>query len=102
MRYLKRIIDNPINWPLSQIPFKTEFVTVVKRLMKTKFDKEARINFSDRIEFISDKSRLTGGKKRTLVFENGNSDLESVNAKGFLKNEIRVAVKQGLPNTTSE
>jgi hypothetical protein len=44
---------------------------------------------------------LGGGKKRVIVFESGPSDQEQVSTPGFLKNELKVAVKQGLPNTSS-
>lgn len=54
-----------------------------------------------RIDVIAEKSRLTGRKKRTIIFEKGTSDLEQISAPGFLKNEIRVAIKEGLPNTSS-
>ena len=55
------------------------------------------------MDFVSDTSRfIGGGKKRTIVFESGNSDLEVLTAPGMFKNEFRVAVKQGLPNTSSE
>ena len=53
-----------------------------------------------RIEFVSEKSRLTSGKKRTINFENGSSNQEVVSTPGFLKNELLVAVGQGMPNTT--
>ena len=55
---------------------------------------------SFRIEFVSEKSRLTGGKKRAIHFENGDSSQEVVSAPGFLKNELLVAVSQGMPNTS--
>ena len=50
---------------------------------------------------MSEKSRLGGGKKRTIVFENGDSNQEVISAPGFLKNELKVAVGQGMPNTSS-
>ena len=53
-----------------------------------------------RIEFVSEKSRLTSGKKRTINFENGSSNQEAVSAPGFLKNELLVSVGQGMPNTS--
>ena len=49
---------------------------------------------------MSEKSRLTGGKKRAIHFENGDSSQEVVSAPGFLKNELLVAVSQGMPNTS--
>ena len=55
---------------------------------------------SSRIEFVSEKSRLTGGKKRAIHFENGDSSQEVISAPGFLKNELLVAVSQGMPNTS--
>ena len=45
---------------------------------------------------------MTGGKKRSIFFENGNSNKEEITAPGFLKNELRVAIKRGLPNTSSK
>ena len=47
-----------------------------------------------RIEFVAEKSRLTGGKKRAIHFENGSSNEEEISAPGFLKNELLVAVAQ--------
>ena len=49
---------------------------------------------------MSEKSRLTGGKKRAIHFENGDSKQEVISAPGFLKNELLVAVSQGMPNTS--
>ena len=49
---------------------------------------------------MSEKSRLTGGKKRAINFENGSSNQEVVSTPGFLKNELLVAVGQGMPNTS--
>ncbi len=88
---------------LLQIPFKAEFATVAKRLVQNQCNgKDLRIVFADKIEFLAEKSRLTGGKKRIIQFEDGNSNLEAISAPGFLKNELRVAIKRGLPNTSSK
>ena len=55
------------------------------------------------MDFVSDVSRfIGGGKKRTIVFEEGSSDLEVLSAPGMFKNEFRVKVKRGLPNTSSK
>lgn len=83
-----------------QIPFKTEFISVLRRVTQTRVQRDLRVVFADRVEFTAEKSRLGAGKKRLIIFENGSSDKELVSAPGFLKGEIRVAVKNGLPSTS--
>ncbi|TRY67144.1 hypothetical protein TCAL_02955 [Tigriopus californicus] len=83
-----------------QIPFKTEFISVLRRVVQNRVQRDVRVVFADRVEFTSDKSRIGSGKKRLIFFENGSSNQEQVSAPGLLKGELRVAVKDGLPNTS--
>ena len=85
-----------------KIPFKTEFLTVVKKLKEEKTGGKStlKIVFSNNIEFVSDKSSLGAGKKRKITFVSGNSGQEEISAQGILKKDITVAVASGLPNTT--
>ena len=55
-----------------------------------------------RISYVSDKSRLGGGKKRKVVFSSGASNEETIRAPGILKNELHVSVADGMPNTSRE
>ena len=57
---------------------------------------------SYRIDFTSDKKSLGAGKKRTITFNQGDSEQEQIEAKGMLKGDLSVAVSKGLPNTSSK
>ena len=57
---------------------------------------------SYRIDFVSDKKSLGAGKKRTITFNQGDSEQEQIEAKGMLKGDLSVAVSKGLPNTSSK
>lgn len=87
---------------LLQVPFKTELVTVLKRL-KEQFEQGKgmlKIVFQNKIEFLSDKSSLGVGKKRTLTFHTGPSNQETITAQGLMKNLLSVFVAPGLANTS--
>ena len=55
-----------------------------------------------RVSFVSEKSRLAGGKKRKVLFVPGASNEESVTAPGILKNDLHVAVAEGLPKSSNK
>jgi len=84
---------------LLQIPFKTEFVTTLKKVKEAQ-GLNLKITFMDKIEFVSDKKSMGAGKKRTITFDQGESDLEVIEAKGILKGDLAVYVKNGMSNTS--
>jgi len=84
---------------LFQIPFKTEFVTTLKKVKEAQ-GSNLRITFMDKIEFVSDKKSMGAGKKRSITFNRGESDLEIIEAKGILKGDLAVYVNEGMPNTS--
>ena len=45
---------------------------------------------------------MGAGKKRTITFDQGESDLEVIEAKGILKGDLAVYVKNGMSNTSSK
>ena len=45
---------------------------------------------------------MGAGKKRTITFNGGESDLEVIEAKGILKGDLAVYVNEGMSNTSSE
>ena len=45
---------------------------------------------------------MGAGKKRTIMFNSGDSPQEKIEAKGMLKGDMAVCVSQGLPNTSSK
>jgi hypothetical protein len=55
-----------------------------------------------RLEFLSDKSRLGSGKKRSILFQVGPSDEETISSAGFLNSDLIVKIAPGLPNTSSK
>ena len=55
-----------------------------------------------RIEFVSDKKSMGAGKKRTITFNQGDSEQEVIEAKGILKGDLAVYINDGLPNTSSK
>ncbi|XP_040566099.1 unconventional myosin-Ie isoform X2 [Lepeophtheirus salmonis] len=87
---------------LLQIPFKTEFISIVNKTCKDKRTTELKLVFQDKIEFTAEKSRkFGGGKKRILSFKEGNINSSIISSPGsFINNEIRVEIGQGLPNTS--
>ena len=44
---------------------------------------------------------MGAGKKRTITFNQGDSEQEIIEAKGLMKADLAVAISQGLPNTSS-
>jgi len=83
---------------LLQVPFKTEFVSVVSKLKEEKTNINLKLFFSDKVDFMSDKTALGAGKKRTLNFTSGPSPQENIVAEGMLKSALTVSVAQGLSN----
>ena len=45
---------------------------------------------------------MGAGKKRTITFDQGESDLEVIEAKGILKGDLAVYINDGMPNTSSK
>ena len=45
---------------------------------------------------------MGAGKKRSITFNSGESDLEVIEAKGILKGDLAVYVNEGMPNTSSK
>ena len=112
---------------LIQIPFKTEFVTTLKKLKEAqgltlrvvchnRYDNNIvslififsyiakcfKCCINHRIDFTSDKKSMGAGKKRTITFTQGGNEQETIEAKGMLKSDLAVYVNQGLPNTSSK
>ena len=42
---------------------------------------------------------MGAGKKRTITFNQGDSEQEVIEAKGILKGDLAVYINDGLPNT---
>ena len=45
---------------------------------------------------------MGAGKKRTITFNQGESEQEVIEAKGILKGDLAVYINDGLPNTSSK
>ena len=45
---------------------------------------------------------MGAGKKRSITFNGGESDLEVIEAKGILKGDLVVYINEGMPNTSSK
>ena len=45
---------------------------------------------------------MGAGKKRSITFNRGESDLEVIEAKGILKGDLAVYINDGMPNTSSK
>ena len=45
---------------------------------------------------------MGAGKKRTITFNQGDSEQEVIEAKGILKGDLAVYINDGLPNTSSK
>ena len=82
-----------------EVPLKTELVTTLSKKYKERVNKDLKIMFDDKIEFVTKKGKI-GSDKRVITFLRGTGDQAVLKVSGIITKDASVSIGEGLPNDT--
>jgi len=85
-----------------EISLKTEFITMLTKKVEERTGKKLKMEFTELIEFITQKGRISGDKRKMTYLPMGHGDKMVIKVSGIITKDATISIGAGLPNTTSK